>query len=258
MSSRRVKQQLAALQQHHKAANDVQLTQIAKKKRLRPRDKRKAAAKASKAIASEQKTQAIVEQNLEYFKATIHSKGAEKSAATMNEVCLYCGGFKLSACSISNCHCAVSGAWSEQMMQTMQLAALSRTCCRETHDAHGDLSRYRLQQLSCHTHTTWLKRRRVLARLHIKHTSSISFCLQNGQRHLRTLHTTSPTAVLKPSSRQHSFPSDSRSSHTVAAGSNFMNMMQQIADQLSESPAAVADPTLVVEGVKFHPAGANS
>ena len=85
MSARRVRQQLAALQQQHKASESLHQTVAPKKKRIRPRNKRKLATKAQN-VNAQQGTQDHLEQNLAYFKATLHSKATEKAAAVMTEV----------------------------------------------------------------------------------------------------------------------------------------------------------------------------
>ena len=87
MSSRRVKQQLAALQQRQKTSSDLQHTLSAsKKKRLRPREKRKKAQKDQKPVTDAQHTRQTVHNNLKYYQATTHSKATAQAAAVMIEV----------------------------------------------------------------------------------------------------------------------------------------------------------------------------
>ncbi len=87
MSSRRVKQQLAALQQRQKTSSDLHHTLSAsKKKRLRPREKRKKAQKDHKLVTDEKHTQQTVQKNLNYYQATTHSKATAQAAAVMSEV----------------------------------------------------------------------------------------------------------------------------------------------------------------------------
>ncbi len=87
MSSRRVKQQLAALQQRQKTSSDLHHTLSAsKKKRLRPRDKRKRAQKDLKLVTDAKHTQQTVQKNLKYYQATTHSKATAQAAAVMSEV----------------------------------------------------------------------------------------------------------------------------------------------------------------------------
>ena len=89
MSSRRVKQQLAALEQRQRASDSLHNTSSApKKKRLRPRQKRKTALNTQKEINAEQQKQRIVEKNLLYYQATTHSKATAQAAAVMTEVTL--------------------------------------------------------------------------------------------------------------------------------------------------------------------------
>ncbi len=87
MSSRRVKQQLAALHQRQKTSSDLHHTLSAsKKKRLRPREKRKKAQKDLKLVTDAKHTQQTVQKNLKYYQATTHSKATAQAAAVMSEV----------------------------------------------------------------------------------------------------------------------------------------------------------------------------
>ncbi len=91
MSSRRVKQQLAALQQRQEASERLNTTSTApKKKRLRPREKRKNAKKTQKTVSDEKQLQQTVEKNLRYYQLTTHSKATAQAAAVMSEVCANC------------------------------------------------------------------------------------------------------------------------------------------------------------------------
>ena len=86
MSSRRVKQQLAALQQRQKTSSDLHNTLSTKQKRLRPREKRKKAQKDHKLVTDAKHTQQTVQKNLKYYQATTHSKATAQAAAVMSEV----------------------------------------------------------------------------------------------------------------------------------------------------------------------------
>lgn len=87
MSTRLVKRQLAALQQDRLDPDGLHRTAAApKKKRLRPREKRKKAQKAQKALDDERGVEAIVLQNIKYFKSTSQSKATTQAAAAMAEV----------------------------------------------------------------------------------------------------------------------------------------------------------------------------
>lgn len=87
MSSRRVKQQLVALQQRQQPVDSLHSTSTASKKtRLRPREKRKKAQKAQKAANAEAPAQQTIEKNLRYYKATTHSKATAQATAVMSEV----------------------------------------------------------------------------------------------------------------------------------------------------------------------------
>ncbi|KAL0041686.1 hypothetical protein WJX79_000823 [Trebouxia sp. C0005] len=87
MSSRRVKQQLAALQQRQKTSSDLHHTLPAsKEKRLRPREKRKKAQKDHELVTEEKQTQQTVQKNIKYFQATTDSKATAQAAAVMSEL----------------------------------------------------------------------------------------------------------------------------------------------------------------------------
>lgn len=87
MSSRLVKRQLAALQQSRSDPDSLHRTAAApKKKRLRPRDKRKKALKAQKALDNQGGTDAILLKNIKYFKSTRQSKATAQAAAVLAEV----------------------------------------------------------------------------------------------------------------------------------------------------------------------------
>lgn len=87
MSTRLVKRQLAALQQDLSDPDSLHRTAAAqKKKRLRPREKRKKAQTAQKALDDQRGVEAIVLQNIKYFKSTSQSKATTQATAVMAEV----------------------------------------------------------------------------------------------------------------------------------------------------------------------------
>lgn len=87
MSTRLVRRQLAALQQDHSDPSSLHRTSAApKKKRLRPREKRKKAQKAQKASDHQRGVEAIVLQNIKYFRSTSQSKATTQATAVMAEV----------------------------------------------------------------------------------------------------------------------------------------------------------------------------
>ena len=87
MSSRLVKKQLAALQQGRLDSDSLHRTAAApKKKRLRPREKRKQAQKAQKAVNDQREVDTIVLQNIKHCKSTSQSRATAQAAAVMTEV----------------------------------------------------------------------------------------------------------------------------------------------------------------------------
>lgn len=88
MSSRLVKKQLAALQQGRPGSDSLHPRAAApKKKRLRPRDKRKQAQKAQKALDNQRDIETIVLKNIKYFKSTSQTKATAQASAVMANVC---------------------------------------------------------------------------------------------------------------------------------------------------------------------------